>query len=248
MKPHCTLARRAQLMLLRLAMSVAVTSAAWLALTWHPQPLFGYELQRGNIVVHAREPLPEAARTIVDDALQRIARSSLYDPAQRYHVFLTGKTGLYGLLTGNARGSGLTNCWGNVFIRRADVAGNRVFAADGREKDGGRTLTYHLAHELTHAMALRRLGWIHVHALAAFQKEGYADHIGFAHDIDLAAERAALVRGDPRMNVASSGLYARYELLVVYLMKCRKMTAEQLLAEPLRQARIEADLRSSELQ
>jgi len=235
----------ARRLLVRLALLPAVTSAAWLLLTYHPQPLFRYELQRGNIVVHARDPIPDEARAIVDDALQRIARSPFYDPAQRYHVFLTGRTAWYGLLTGNAPGSGLTNCWANVFIRRADVASNRVFAADGRVKGGERTLTYHLAHELTHAMTLRRLGWLHWHALAAFQKEGYADYVGMSHTIDLSAERAALMRGDPRMNVTSSGLYARYELLVAYLLKYRQMSPERLLAAPLQRARIEADLRAA---
>jgi hypothetical protein len=196
-------------------------------------------------VVHAREPLPDEARTIVDDALQRIARSPFYDPADRYHVYLTGTSAWHGILTGNAPGSGFTNCWANVFVRRADVANNRVFAADGREKGGERTLSYILAHELTHAMTLRALGIRHFAALAAFQKEGYADYVGFAHVVDLAAGRAALVRGDPRMNVSSSGLYARYELLVAYLLQRRHLSARQLLSEPLSRTRIEAELRAA---
>src|SRR5579864_2379308 len=79
----------------RLVLAFAGLIAAYLALAVHPQPLFAYTLQRGNLVLHAREPLPAEVTPMLDDALGRVSRSPLYDAARTYDVFLCGTSRLY---------------------------------------------------------------------------------------------------------------------------------------------------------
>jgi hypothetical protein len=136
----------------------------------------------------------------------------------------------------------MTNPWGKVFIRRADVARGRVYGSDGEEKLGGRTLAYFVAHEVTHAMVFARFGWWHARRLAAFQREGYPDYVAFARTHELASEREALRRNEPDMVPHRSGLYRRYELLVAYLLEPRHMRVEELLAHRLEPESVEYQL------
>jgi len=217
-------------------------SAAWLALTIHPQPLFAYSLRRDNVVLYARAPLPSAAGPILQDVLQRVSRSPLYDPAREQHAFLCDSEALYSFLVPFTHGSGKTNPFGNVFIRGADVANDRVLDREGREKPG-RPLAYFIAHEVTHAMTMDRFGF-RFHALAPFQKEGYADYAARAQPVDLRAGRDALKSGAFEMDPTRSGLYDRYRLLVAYELQRRGLSVEQLLAVPLVQREVEAQLRA----
>ena len=80
--------------------------------------------------------------------------------------------------------------------------------------------------------------------LSAFQQEGYADYVAFDRRVDLARGRAALARDAPEMSPRRSGLYARYELLVAYLLERRGMTVDALLARRIDGAQVEAELRA----
>jgi hypothetical protein len=117
-----------------------------------------------------------------------------------------------------------------------------VIGPSGDEKPGERTLANFIAHEVTHAMTGDRVGrWRYAH-LAAFQLEGYADHVAFDHEVDLAAGRAALVRDEAEMSPSRSGLYKRYELMVAYLLERRGMTVDELLSRPMDRRQVEAEL------
>jgi hypothetical protein len=234
----------------RVALGVGGVVAAYLALALHPQPLFAYTLQRGNIVLHARRPLPPEATPMLDDALGRVSRSPLYEAARTHHVFLCDTSSLYDFFTlWHYRSGGVTNTWldGDVFIRPADVRRGRVIGRSGVEKGGERTLTYYVAHEVTHAMSADRVGRWRFSELAAFQREGYADYVAFARPVDLRRGRADLEADTPDMDPGRSGHYDRYRLLVGYLLQRRGLSADELLARRLDRGEIEAALRADDL-
>jgi hypothetical protein len=229
----------------RLGLALAVVAAGWLTLVVHPQPLFAYSARRANVVLHARAPLPAQAQPLLDEVVRRVSRSPLYDPARVHHVFLCDTPALFTFFTLGARRSGgvtETQLVGNVFIRPSNVERGTVIGPSGDEKKGERTLAYFIAHEVTHAMTADRIGRWRSHELAAFQREGYADSVGFDHPVDLARGRAALERDAPEMSPRRSGLYARYELLVAYLRERRGMTVDELLSRPMDERGVEAAL------
>lgn len=229
----------------RVVLGLTVIVAGYLALIIHPQPLFAYTLQRGNLVLHARQPLPPEATPMLEDALGRVARSPLHDAARTHHVFLCETSGLYDLFTLWAyKSGGVAQTWfvGNVFIRPANLQRGRVIGRSGVEKGGDRTLAYYLAHEVTHAMTADRVGRWRFSRLAAFQREGYADYVAFARPVDLARGRADLLSGTDDMDPKRSGHYDRYRLLVGYLLQQRHLSVDELLARPLDRAEIEAQL------
>jgi hypothetical protein len=230
----------------RALLLVVVVAAGWLALVLHPQPLFAYTASRDNIVLHARRPFPPATQTQLQDVLRRVSASPLYDAGRVHDVFLCDTPALYGALALWAyKSGGLTQALanGHVFIRPSDIQRGTVFGRSGEVKNG-RPLAYFIAHEVTHAMTADRIGRWRDHRLAAFQKEGYADHVAFARPLDWRAERTALIQETPEMNPSQSGLYRRYELLVAYLLDQRGMSIEELLARPLDRKVIEDQLRA----
>jgi hypothetical protein len=229
----------------RVALGLAVVVGGYLALVVHPQPLFAYTLQRGNIVLHAREPLPAEAAPMLDDALARVSQSPLYDAGRAHHVFLCGTSRFYAFLTlWGYKSGGVTQtwAWGNVFIRPADVRRGRVIGRSGLEKGGERTLAYYVAHEVTHAMTADRVGRWRLSRLAAFQREGYPDYVALARPVDLARGRADLLANTPDMDPRRSGHYDRYRLLVGYLLQQRHLSVDDLLARPLDRAETEREL------
>jgi hypothetical protein len=223
--------RRLRRVLVRTGLGAVTLFAAWLALTIHPQPLFAHSLRRANVVLHARAPLPPEAGPILDEVVRGFARSPLYDPGRTHDVFLCDTPALFAFFVPYARKvGGVANLTGNVFIRPANVARNRVVGPSGDEKGGERTLAYFAAHEVTHLMTMDHTGRLAYRRLSAFQTEGYADYVAFARPVDLGAGREAMRRDQPEMDARRSGLYRRYELLVAYLLDRKGITVPQLLA------------------
>jgi hypothetical protein len=216
--------------------------AAWLVLLVHPALLFAHSLRVGTLVLHAQAPLPPESRPLLAEVERRISASPLFDRGRRYHIFSCDSRWLFAFLTPGSRGSGVTNPWGNVFIHSPDIVHDRVRGRNGEIKAGERTLTYFVAHEVTHSMTFANIGWWRSRRLAAFQREGYADYIGFSHHLDLAVAREALRHAEPEMDPSRSGLYKRYELLVAYLLERRAMPVTTLFARRLDQHAIERDL------
>jgi len=228
-------------------LALVAVVGGWLALAMHPQPLFAYSAQRANIVLHARVPLPAQAGPLLDDVVSRVARSPLYDDRRTHHVFLCDTPRLFGLFAlWDRKVGGIAQVYlgGNVFIRPSSVERNRVIGPSGQEKGGERTLAYYIAHEVTHAMTSAHVGRWRYHRLAAFQREGYADYVGFARPVDFARGRALLEQDAPEMSPRRSGLYLRYELMVAHLLERQGMSVDRVLAGPMDPAPVVAALRA----
>lgn len=195
----------------------AAVLLGYAALALNPQLLFAHELRVDNLVLHAREPLPLEARTVLEQARARASRSPYFDAADTYHLYLCDTPALFAFFVPWARNVGavaLFGVTGNIFVRPANLARDRLIAPTGDEVPGVRTLTYYFAHELTHTAMARRLGRLGYHRLQPWQVEGYADLIGKAGAFDFEAERQRLREGDPALDPAQSGLYLRHQLLV----------------------------------
>lgn len=236
-------ARRIARTIVRTVVGAFGVAMAWLALALHPEPLFAHTAEHANIVLHSRRPFPPETGPLLQEVVRRVARSPLYAATERQNVFLCDTPALFGLLTLKVHAGGVTQMLlgRNVFIRPSSIERNVVFGPSGAVKERERSLTYFIAHELTHAMTADHIGGIRSKRLAAFQREGYADHIGFDHAVDFRAGRNAILRDAPEMSVQRSGLYRRYELLTAYLLERRGMTVDDFFARPLHQSDVQAE-------
>lgn len=236
--PRLRIARRA-------AIGLAALGAGYLALVIHPQSLFAYSLQRGNIVLHARVEFPPQVAPMLEDAAARVSRSPLYDGARTHEVFLCDTSALFNFFAlWDFRSGGVTHTWytGNAFIRPTNLRQGRVIGRSGIETGGERTLAYFIAHEVTHAMTMDRIGRWRLARLARFQEEGYADYVAVARAVDLERGRADLLAGTADMDPRRSGRYDRYRLLVGYLLQRRGLSVDELLARPIDKSEVEGAL------
>jgi len=225
-----------------------VSTSVYAALVLYPQMLFAHEVRAGNVVLHARAAMPRQAAEIAENARRRLAASPFYDAADTYDVFFCDTPGLFTLFTLWDHGAGgVTQVYfaGHIFLRPAHIERDRLVGPSGKEAPGDRTLTYFIAHELTHTATARHLGRWRYFRLARWQQDGYADYVGKGgHDgtFDFDATLRDFRAGTRELQPAQSGLYLRYHLLVAYLLDRAGMTPEALLSEPRDQVSVEQAL------
>jgi hypothetical protein len=224
---------------------VASLVALHAALIVHPDPLFAYELDVDDIVLHAREPLPLEARGLARAAHARIARSPFLAAGDRYHVYLCDSPSLFSLLSLKPGVGAVSQAYfaGHVLLRPSHISRDRLIGPSGNEVPGERTLTYYIAHEITHSMVARRIGRVAYARLAEWQREGYADYVAKSGAFDVDAALVAFRADAKDLDPIRSGLYLRYHLLTVYALDQLGLSPRELMNGYLPPEPLEAALR-----
>ena len=229
------------------AVLLLALSSAYALVFFEPQILFAHKIRVGNVALHARNPLSTRAIEIAAAAGERLRRSPFYNAKDVYDVFLCDRALLFDLFAlWHHRVGGLAQVYlgGNIFLRPANIEHDRLIGPSGIETPGDRTLTYFIAHELTHTAVARRVGRFHYFRLAQWQQEGYSDYVGKAGAFDFLSTLKAFKADEPSLDPHRSGLYLRYHLLVAYLLEDKGWTPEQLLSKSVDPAPIENELRN----
>ncbi len=223
-------------------------AAGYFLLLCFPQPLFAYSYSYENLTLYCDEPIPVKADRVLQDAQRRLDLCPLYAGHPRENIFLCDHFWRYELLTNlhsNAGGNAYGFAPENAFLRKADIALNVLFRKDGRTPSGpDRPLSYFMAHEITHGLTARFLGFWAASHLPVWKSEGYADYVGKGGDFDFNRNLDLLKKGDSALNPKASGLYLRYHLLVAELLDRRKLTVEEMLKGDFDREKLEADLRA----
>jgi hypothetical protein len=229
----------------RTLLTIGAATALYAAMLFRPQLLFAQSVRAGNVVLHARQPLPSQTMAIAASVLQRVRRSPLYRERDTYDVFFCDTPALFAFFAGSSHNAGaIADVYlsQNVFLRPSRIERDRLIGPSGREATGDRTLTYFIAHEIAHVMTVRgegRLGYARLHT---WQREGYADYVGKAGAFDFGAVLRDFKANAQPLDPARSGLYLRYHLLVAELLDARGMAPAALLAHPIDAAPIESEL------
>lgn len=232
----------------RLVMGPTAILALYAAVALNPSLLFAHELTVKNVTLHSRAPLPPEALTVLAEAQRRVAESPFHQADQHFDVFLCDTPACFAFFVpwnANVGGVSLTGLSGNVFLRPADVARDRLIGPNGAPVPGVRTFTYFVAHELTHSAMSRRLGRWRYHQLDPWQREGIAELVGKAGAFDFEAERARFRAGDPTLDPAASGLYLRYQLEVELLLR-EGQSLEAVASGTFDHAALDARLRATD--
>lgn len=218
----------------------------YLVLLCFPQPLFAYKFTSGNLTLYCDDPIPLEGAEVLADVQGRLGRSPLYEGRPHQKVFVCNRSWRYKLLTSrSAGGGGLAYAFypHNVFLRKSDIARNVLFRGDGSTPSGpDRPLSYFIAHEITHNLTSRSLGFWAYSRLPSWKREGYADYVGKGGDFDLEKNLQLLRLGDPALDPKVSGLYLRYHLLTAYLLDRRELTVEEMLRGSFDRKTLEGEL------
>jgi hypothetical protein len=228
-----------------LAAAILLVSASAAAVLAYPQPLFAYHVEQGGLQLWSDRPFdPEQGRAVLADVERRITHSPFALDDGPHRIFVANAEWRRRLVfLWNAGAAGVNYFpLHNVFIRSADIDHDRVLRAAGGPVPPPRTLAYYGAHEIGHSLIGARTGALANWRLPRWIREGMADYIGFGGEVDIDALTRALEAGDRDLDPARSGLYARYRLLVAYMLQREGWTAAALLASNLSQAEAERRL------
>jgi hypothetical protein len=228
-----------------LALSLACVVALAAGAILYPQPLFAFSRDYGAFTVYSDRPIEPAMARVIADAERRLRSSELYRPQETFRVFLCNAPWRLLLLARSTSvgGTAETLFTGNIYIREADAAANRVLIGDAVLADAeARPLSYFVAHEAVHVIQSRRFGRLLASRYPRWLVEGHADLVAKAGDFDVAANRALLNRGDYLLaeDYARRGLYRRYHLMVLSLIEKGSSAAELFAAPPPEQAAVAA--------
>ncbi len=218
--------------LTRVAVGLGLVAVAGLAVIYNPEPMFAHHRRFGAIEVWSDRPIPAPAAAVVAEAQRRTARSPLWSPDQRFHIFICNdnwRLALYSM-RGQGKMAGATDTvfTGNIYMRESDLAANRLIPPSRKADLSDRPLTYYLAHEMTHTMEMRAFGRVPAARYPHWLLEGYADYVGKAGAFDYAANLTAFKAGAPEMDWAKSGLYRGYHLETAHYLDRRGWTVRQL--------------------
>jgi hypothetical protein len=219
----------------KIILSFACAASLAAAAILYPQPLFAYSQDHGAFTVYSDRPIEAAMGQVIDDAERRLRSSDLYDPTERFRVFVCNEPWRLFLLARNMSVGGKTDTLftRNIYIREADAAANRVLIGSEILADAeARPLSYFIAQEAAHVIQSRRFGRFMVVRYPRWLIEGHADLVAKAGDFDSVGNRALLNASDPLLaeDFARRGLYRWYHLMVLSLMQQGGKTEAELFA------------------
>jgi hypothetical protein len=233
-------------------LGLGLAFVGYLVLLCHPGLFFGYTLTRGGITLHSDEPIPEEpAGRILEEVERRLARSPLAAPPRvnDLRIYICNHRWRFVLFANfRHRVGGLTRppLTDNIFLRSVRFDANRLIGPSGRDVPGERTLTYFLAHEITHVLIARELGAVGYVRLPTWKDDGYADLVAKGGEFDYERAREQLRRGDRELDPKRSGLYLRYHLLVAYLLEHQRIGVGEMLRGEFDPDRLEHRILSSD--
>jgi hypothetical protein len=235
-----------------LALFVVGVNIGYAGVLAFPDCFFAYYTERGRLSLYSDATFDAGTgQKILAGIDARLIRSPIDDRLSD-RIFIANADWRQRLFMNIAYGAGGVNFYPitrNVFIRNSDIDADTVYGQSGKPSEKPRTFSYFAAHEIGHTLTAERLGLLHFwnFRLPTWIREGTADYIGLAGDIDVDELYARYRAHDPFFD-PKSGHYDRYRLLVAYFLKRKHWSMDQLLLSnmPMQEAEREmnADLGS----
>lgn len=190
-----------------------------------PQILFANQISHKNFNVYSRQPLNEDMIRVLEGAVEKLARSPIYNKELSENLIMADNFGLYKFLTLDSSSFGSTiPVLGHSRINKSDIENDLVFRSNGLPNQ--RSLTGVVAHETMHNQIQAFLGVAKYYSLPKWKDEGYCEYI--AGETTLSFEEGVRLwqvnPGDP-----SKYEYFKYHQMVKYLLDDLKMSPEDLL-------------------
>ncbi|MCC2971393.1 hypothetical protein [Massilia sp. IC2-476] len=215
-----------------------------------PKPVFAYRSVYQNYQVWSDQPIPGEITEVLDDVTRRLRTSSLHDREVPVEIFFCNepwRLWLYGRAF-HSRMGGATDVWltRQVFIRASDIPANRILPPGPRPiaDAAQRSLSYYIAHEITHADVSRAFGRTVMLRYPQWLLEGYADYVGKGGDFDFDENRSLFSINAWELDHGRSGLYREFHLKVAYLLDKKGWTLQQVFANPPEEHELEERLRA----
>ena len=220
--------------------AVTVVAIAWVALTAFPSLLFAHSEAIGQITFYADEPLPKEIRTVSERAVERLQTTPTFKPTDMLHVFIANSLWRRVILIpASLNAYGAANIWtGNIVLGRCDIKNDVAYNA--RPKWNERPLHEVIAHECTHVLLQRRVGFVRYLSIPTWKNEGYCECIAGGGSFDRTLGETMLASGKDDNSPAFR--YLKFSMAVSAVLQQCKADHVECLGQP---ATFEAALESA---
>tara|TARA_R110002073_G_scaffold15279_2_gene60581 strand:- start:2 stop:709 length:708 start_codon:yes stop_codon:yes gene_type:complete len=212
--------------------AVLVIGSIYCLFLLYPTPLFANKHQYRNFTIHSDTPIPQSIEAVVDDTIQRLEASELYEPSDNFKLYLCNKDWLFKFFTRNGNAGGVVNfiISPNIFIRESEIASNQLIQPTSwKNSMEDRPLSYFIAHEAVHSLQRKHDKFLIFKAPVAVT-EGYAEYIAKAKSLSLEKLIESYRNSSPAMN-PENGLYDRYNLYISFLIERKDYSFSRLVEE-----------------
>jgi len=209
------------------AIVLSVVVLAILLAEKYPQIFFVHHRDYRNLTLYSSDDIPVSIDRALEQALQLLARSPVYDGRKNYRVFVANNRLLYAVIGPDfSQGSfAKTNLFNTVVIRRCDLSSANCFS--NSPMFNVRSLSGLIAHEVTHVNMRAYLGHWKEAQLPRWIREGFPDYIAASGSYtapDAFEQYLHSVVIDSK-----SYEYYRYRMAVAYALDERKLSLQQLI-------------------
>ena len=207
---------------------ILVLIAVYLTLVAFPNFLFGYTLTYNHYNIHSTKAIGDNIKILVDEAEKHLSASELYDKNFTQDICLCNGYTLYSFLAPLSRTAFACNypLINIIFIADCNIEKNQAYKND--EQDNyTRRLSELIAHETTHTLIEKKLGFWKYRFLTSWKNEGYCEYIGY-NNAD-ALKDAKTFLATHRNDKSGSAMYRKYFYAVIFLKEKEKMTFDDLM-------------------
>ncbi len=214
----------------------------YLILLFFPEIAFGNKVQYKSFIIYSHSQVDRKIFTILDRAESLIDSSEL-------HKIKTGKNKLYlcnsfieyFFFAPTQKGAFACNnpLTGKILISKSNILQNYVERNDS--ENNFRTLSGTIAHEVTHSLMKKHLGFIRYIQLDTWINEGYSDFIAKESSFDYKNGMTLLCNYENSSQ--ASFKYFKYRLYIEYLINTKKITFNQILKSDFDLTQLEKNVR-----
>lgn len=214
-----------------------------------PQRLFAYKIKYKEFTVCSSDKIDNNINTLLDNAMNLVQKSELYDSGYKYNIILCHNT-FYNRIDDWVLGIGpaARARFNNVVIKvRIDPGRNLAFPTFRRECEIN--LSYLLAHEMIHCLQAKKYGIIKFNPFRHpefWKLEGYPEYIsrkpqlsGKDYSLESEIERYVNLKSKAtgiwifteEDGCETPDYYYRGRLMIEYLMDIKRLSYDQILKD-----------------
>jgi len=214
-----------------------------------PQKLFANKMKYKEFTVYSNDKIDDAIKIVIDDAMDLVRKSELYDPSYSYNIILCNNT-FYNKIDNKVFGTGpaARARLQNVIVK-VRIDANKNLAFPTFRKTCNINLDYLLAHEMIHCLQAKKYGIRRFNPFnhpEFWKLEGYPEYI--SRKSGLSGNDYSLIDEiDKYINVESKSTdswvlidkggcefpayYYKGRLMIEYLMDIRHFSYDQVLKD-----------------
>jgi hypothetical protein len=200
----------------------------YVGLICYPNLLFAHSIKYRNFTVYSTKEIDGNIHNILDKAEINLSTSDINNTAISYKLYLCNNYSFYSFFAPKSRKAFANNysIVHNIFISNCDIRRNEAYKNDERD-NYVRQLSELIAHEATHTLTEKKLGFWKYLTLERWINEGYSETIGYNEALNIATAKEFLKTN--KNSDSPSVSYKKYYYAVAYILQIERMKFEEII-------------------